>query len=66
MDLFGLHDESSLVTALEVDHEEVLAELRRAEANLPEGRRPRKMHDDATVLTVFLNGGLWAAKWSDQ
>lgn len=56
VDLLGMHDDASLARALRVDPRSVLRELRRAEADLPIGRRPRKVHDDATVLTLRPEG----------
>ncbi|WP_193105052.1 protein phosphatase 2C domain-containing protein [Brachybacterium sp. FME24] len=53
IDLLGRHDEASLVQALTVDPVEVIAELRAGERALPPQARPRKLHDDATVLTLL-------------
>ncbi|WP_394216158.1 protein phosphatase 2C domain-containing protein [Brachybacterium vulturis] len=52
VDLLGLHDDSSLARALREDPGALLRRLRRAEAQLPAEQRPRKLHDDATVLTL--------------
>ncbi|APX33791.1 hypothetical protein BH708_14930 [Brachybacterium sp. P6-10-X1] len=57
VDLLGQHDDSSLVDALETDPGAVVRALRRGERALAASRRPRKMHDDATVLTFFLDHG---------
>lgn len=54
VDLLGLHDDASLVAALATDPSAVIAQIRGAERDLPSGRRPRKTHDDATVITVKL------------
>ena len=54
VDLLGLHDDASLARALSDDPCALLHDLRAAERALPIGRRPRKPHDDATVLTVCL------------
>ena len=56
VDLLGMHDDASLARALREDPSALLRSLRRAEAELPIGRRPRKPHDDATVVTLCLNG----------
>ncbi|AXK46915.1 protein phosphatase 2C domain-containing protein [Brachybacterium saurashtrense] len=53
IDLLALHDAGSLARALREDPEGVLRDLRRAERRLPEEGRPRKVHDDATVLTLL-------------
>lgn len=53
VDLLGLHDEASLAQALTVDPAQVIAELRAGERALPPQARPRKLHDDATVLTLL-------------
>lgn len=52
VELLALHDDASLATALERDPQAVIGELRAAERALPPARRPRKIHDDATVLTL--------------
>ena len=52
VDLLGLHDDASLARALSADPRDLLRRLRNAEADLPPERRPRKLHDDATVLTT--------------
>ncbi|HJG90418.1 MAG TPA: hypothetical protein K8V81_01705, partial [Brachybacterium massiliense] len=52
VDLLGLHDDASLARAAGGDPAELVRALREAERGLPIGRRPRKLHDDATVLTV--------------
>lgn len=57
VDLLGLHDDSSLAGALEADPGGVVRALRHGEEALAADRRPRKMHDDATVLTFFLDRG---------
>jgi hypothetical protein len=51
VDLLGLHRDASLARALSADPDRVLAGIRSAEEALPAERRPRKLHDDATVLT---------------
>lgn len=56
VDLLGLHDDSSLARALTADPRDLLHHLRGAERSLPVDRRPRKPHDDATVLTLRLGG----------
>lgn len=56
VDLLGLHDDASLCAGLQEDPRAVLRQLRAAERALPSARRPRKMHDDATVLTLLLDG----------
>lgn len=53
VDLLGLHDDAGLVRALTADPSALLRTLRVAEVALPPGVRPRKLHDDATVLTFF-------------
>lgn len=57
VDLLGLHDDTSLAHALSEDPASLLEDLRAAERDLPVGRRPRKAHDDATVLTLLLSRG---------
>ncbi|WP_114853332.1 protein phosphatase 2C domain-containing protein [Brachybacterium sp. YJGR34] len=52
VDLLGITDEEGLVAALATDPCALLNTLRAAERALPEDRRPRKPHDDATVLTL--------------
>lgn len=52
IDLVGTHDAVTLGHDLERDPARVLAELRAAERALESGRRPRKIHDDATVLSL--------------
>ncbi len=54
VDLLGLHDDAGLARALGADPTTLLRDLRREEAVLPPGRRPRKPHDDATALTLRL------------
>jgi hypothetical protein len=54
VDLLGLHDDASLARALRTDPRSVLRQLRAAEADLPPARRPRKVHDDGTVVTLSL------------
>ncbi|MFC7376109.1 protein phosphatase 2C domain-containing protein [Brachybacterium sp. GCM10030268] len=54
VDLLGMHDDDSLSAALSTAPGELIAGLRAAEETLPEHRRPRKLHDDATVLTLSL------------
>ncbi|MDN5900277.1 MAG: protein phosphatase 2C domain-containing protein [Brachybacterium sp.] len=56
VDLLGMHDDSSLARSLREDPAALLRSLRRGEERLPAGRRPRKLHDDATVLTFRLEG----------
>ncbi|ASK66045.1 hypothetical protein CFK39_09730 [Brachybacterium avium] len=56
VDLLGMHDDSSLAHSLRQDPVALLGQLRQAEERLPTGRRPRKLHDDATVLTIHLDG----------
>ncbi|MGO2557458.1 protein phosphatase 2C domain-containing protein [Brachybacterium sp.] len=55
IDLLGMHDDSSLARSLREDPSALLRSLRRAEARLPPERRPRKLHDDATMLTLCLD-----------
>lgn len=57
VDLLGLHDDTSLVEALETEPGAAMRALRRAEEALAVDHRPRKVHDDATVLTFFLERG---------
>lgn len=52
IDLLGLHTALTLSDALLAAPDEVIAQLRAAERALPEGARPRKIHDDATALTL--------------
>lgn len=54
VDLLGMHDDSTLARSLSEDPSALLRSLRRAEARRPSGHRPRKPHDDATVLTLSL------------
>lgn len=54
VDDLGLHDDSSLARALREHPLTVLRDLRRAETGQERtATRPRKLHDDATVLTVL-------------
>ncbi|HEX7349518.1 protein phosphatase 2C domain-containing protein [Brachybacterium sp.] len=55
VDLLGMHDDSSLAAALREEPHALLDRLRRQESLLPVGQRPRKLHDDATVLTISLD-----------
>ncbi|MBP2381125.1 protein phosphatase 2C domain-containing protein [Brachybacterium sacelli] len=57
VDLLGLYDDVTLARALETDPRGVVRRLRRAEDALEVDRRPRKPHDDATVLTFSLGRG---------
>ena len=57
-DLLGLHDDASLADSLTRDPQAVLSQLREAEKALPQSRRPSKLHDDATVVTLCLAGSL--------
>lgn len=52
IDLLGLHTAGSLSQALLDDPEAVVRRLRGAERELEPSRRPRKVHDDATSLTL--------------
>lgn len=52
VDLLGTHTASTLSRALLSAPEEVIRQLRAAERDLPQGARPRKIHDDATALTL--------------
>ncbi len=52
VDLCGLMDDDALDVALARDPAEMLRRLREAEAALDPARRPRKVHDDATVITL--------------
>ncbi|GAA4529189.1 protein phosphatase 2C domain-containing protein [Brachybacterium paraconglomeratum] len=54
VDLLGLHDDASLAASLTRDPQALLRQLRTAEDAMPQARRPRKLHDDATVLTLRL------------
>lgn len=56
VDLLGLHNDASLAASLAKDPQALLRQLRAAEAGLAPARRPRKLHDDATVLTLCLTG----------
>ena len=56
VDLLGMHDDTSLAGSLREDPHRLVGSLRERERDLPIGRRPRKLHDDATVLTVSLDG----------
>jgi len=53
IDDLGDHDVASLSRALREDPRALLRELREAEARREPGQRPRKVHDDATVLTIL-------------
>lgn len=52
VDLLGLHREEGLAWALREQPRALLAAIREGERALPPERRPRKVHDDATALTV--------------
>lgn len=52
VDLLSLHDDSSLARAAGRDPAALVEQVRRAERDLRPEERPRKLHDDATVLTV--------------
>lgn len=54
IDLMHSHTADSLVTALTSDPGEVLAQLRDRERSLDARQRPRKPHDDATIVTLLL------------
>lgn len=54
VDLLDLHDDAGLARALGEDPHGLLARLRAGERALPAATRPRKLHDDATVLTLRL------------
>lgn len=54
IDLMQSHTADSLATALTSDPNAVLAQLRSRERALDARRRPRKPHDDATVVTLLL------------
>lgn len=56
VDLLGLRDDASLARTLLLAPRELLRELRDTERSLAPERRPRKVHDDATVLTILLDG----------
>lgn len=53
IELLGQHDSVSLAGALAEDPRAVIARLRAGERALPAARRPRKPHDDATLLTLM-------------
>lgn len=53
VDLLDQLEDDSLALALEADPRRVIDEIRVGERALPSRRRPRKTHDDATVLTVI-------------
>lgn len=52
IDLLGLHTASTLSDALLAAPDEVIAQVRAVERELSTPRRPRKIHDDATALTL--------------
>lgn len=52
VDLLDQEGDTSLTLALEVDPREVIDGIRAGERSLEASRRPRKLHDDATVLTL--------------
>ena len=52
VDLLGMTDDVGLAAALDRDPGALLGELRAAERALAPERRPRKIHDDATVLPL--------------
>lgn len=54
IDLLGTHDAAELEAALASDPRRLLHDLRSAEAALEAARRPRKMHDDASVISIAL------------
>lgn len=54
VDLLRTHDESELAAALSADPRGLIRQLRTAERALPAERRPRKIHDDATVVTLTM------------
>lgn len=53
IDLLHSHTPDSLAAALTSDPDEVLTQLRSRERALGARRRPRKPHDDATVITLL-------------
>jgi Protein phosphatase 2C len=55
VDLLETHDAHALAEVLGRSPEALIRTLRGAEEALAPGRRPRKLHDDATVLTIALN-----------
>lgn len=52
VDLLDLHTDAALSAALLADPWAVVRQIRKAELDLPVERRPRKVHDDATALTL--------------
>lgn len=58
VDLVALHDDASLARSLREDPAALMASLRRAERGLAPARRPRKLHDDATVVTLSWPSGV--------
>lgn len=52
IDLLAFHTPQGLAQDLAADPAAVLARLRAGEQALPAARRPRKIHDDATVVTL--------------
>src|SRR5699024_3936632 len=56
VDLLGMLDDASLARSLREDPHALLPALRRAAAGLSGPGRPRKLHDDATVLTLRPDG----------
>lgn len=52
VDLLDQEGDTSLARALEADPHRVIDTIRAGERALPSDRRPRKLHDDATVLTL--------------
>lgn len=54
IDLLGTHDVAGLDAALAADPLRLLGDLRAAESALEAARRPRKAHDDASVISIVL------------
>ena len=52
VDLLDQDDDTSLALAVEADPRRVIEGIRAGERSLEVARRPRKLHDDATVLTL--------------
>lgn len=57
VDLLAQHDDASLARSLRKDPAALVTSLRRAERGLAPERRPRKLHDDATVVTLSWESG---------
>ncbi|MGO2772841.1 MAG: protein phosphatase 2C domain-containing protein, partial [Brachybacterium tyrofermentans] len=52
VDLLDQEGDTSLALALEDDPRRVIEGIRAGERSLEGARRPRKLHDDATVITL--------------